>query len=361
MDHNFLNSPHMQGKPIEVVHWKRGATIETIIDDFGKTGIEARNISNGAKLFRSMIGGNDTIWFGIAGIASVIGLGGYISNLIEAGFIDVICSTGAQLYHDLHFAYGLPVVQGSPQVNDNELDADGVVRIYDTYIGRDETLIEQDKRIRAFAKGLRKKGGSSADYNFELGKYVAENAPHPEKSLLVSAAKAGVPVFWDSESNHSLAMNNAALYLEGKPVDPSPSRSLLEASAINYHNPQLGFFELGGGGPKNWIQTIAPMISQILGIEFEGADRGIQITTAVERDAGLSSCSFREGVTWGKYKDATKGLVQIWGEYSYIFPLMTGYVLETCTPRSQRRLMDKKDEYYKEFSKIARDNSHKSF
>ncbi|MBI2045287.1 deoxyhypusine synthase family protein [Candidatus Pacearchaeota archaeon] len=117
-------------------------------------------------------------------------------------------------------------------------------------------------------------------------------------------------------------------------------------AAINYYNPQLGFFELGGGGVKNWIQQLSPIISQIFGTDFEGADRGIQITTANERDGGLSGCTFSEAVTWGKYKDAGKGLVQIWGEYSVIAPLLIGYVLEMCKPRELKRFINKKDELY---------------
>ena len=29
------------------------------------------------------------------------GMGGMVVSLLEAGFVDVICSTGAQVYHDL--------------------------------------------------------------------------------------------------------------------------------------------------------------------------------------------------------------------------------------------------------------------
>ncbi len=38
-----------------------------------------------------------------AGIAG--GMGGAVILLLEAGFIDAICSTGARGYHDLHFAF----------------------------------------------------------------------------------------------------------------------------------------------------------------------------------------------------------------------------------------------------------------
>lgn len=337
----------MQGKKISPVHWKNNARISDIIENFGATCFEARNVFTAAKLFKHMIEGNDTIWLGVSGAGPVGGMGGYITDLIDAGFVDCICSTGAQVYHDGHFAFELPVVQGNPKVDDNAMDADGTTRIYDINIRLEETLIGQDKIFRKFGKTLKPgKIRSSADYCNAWGNYVLKNAPKPENSWVAAAAKHGVPVFLDSESNHSIGMNNAALFAEGFDIDLSPSRSLLEASAILYSNPQLGFFELGGGGPKNWIQTLSPMLSQITNIEFEGADRGIQITTAFEKDGGLSGCTFSEAVTWGKYKDATKGLVQVWGEYSIIAPLVIGYVLEQCNQRKHKRMFDKKNKYY---------------
>ncbi|MBI2449791.1 deoxyhypusine synthase family protein [Candidatus Pacearchaeota archaeon] len=343
---DWKKSPYMQGKKIVPAHWKKRASIEDIIEAYGNTCFEARNVAAGAKLFKYMIEKGDTIWLGVSGAGPVGGMGGYISNLIMAGFVDAICSTGAQVYHDGHFAFNLPVVQGSSHVDDNALDEDGTTRIYDINIRLKETLISQDKIFQDFAKTLEPKERSSADYSYEWGNYIIKNAPNPEQSWVAAAAVHGVPVFWDSESNHSIGMNNAGLYLEGINIDLSPSRSLLEGAAIVYSSPQLGFFELGGGGPKNWIQTLAPMISQIFGINYEGADRGIQVTTAIEKDGGLSGCTFGEAVTWGKYKDATKGLVQIWGEYSVIAPLLIGYVLETCEPREHKRLYDHKEEFY---------------
>lgn len=354
MENDWHHSRFMKGSPVIPTHWKEKSGIKDIIESYGKTCFEARNVSYGAELFKEMIEKNDTIWLGISGAGIVGGMGGYVIDLIEKGFVDVICSTGAQVYHDAHFAFGLPVVQGSPHADDNELDSDGTTRIYDTNIRLKETLIEQDKIIRNFAKRFSGKEMSSADYSYELGKYILENSPYPEKSFVAAAAKAGVPIFWDSEGNHSLGMNNAALWLEGININVSSTKSLFEAAAIGYHNPQLGFFELGGGGPKNWIQQISPMISQILGIDFKGADRGIQITTAYEKDGGLSGCTFSEGVTWGKYKDAKSGLVQIWGEYSVIAPLLMGYALESCKPRELKRLMEKKEEYARKLIEIAR-------
>ena len=114
---------------------------------------------------------------------------------------------------------------------------------------------------------------------------------------------------------------------------------ILHSAAIAFTSGQNGFVELGGGGPKNFIQQTGPTISQVLGVAFEGADRGIQIGTAVEREGSLSSCTFGEAVTWGKYHHADEiNLVQVWGEYSIIFPLLAAYVIESCNTKAAKKI-----------------------
>jgi deoxyhypusine synthase len=168
---------------------------------------------------------------------------------------------------------------------------------------------------------------------------VKDNAKHPERSFVVKASEAGVPVFWDSLSNHSIAMNLARTDREGYPVTLSAQKDIFDSAAISFSSGGTSFIELGGGGPKNFIQQTGPTISQILSIDFEGADRGLQISTAVEKEGSLSSCSFGEAVTWGKYRsDDPNKLVQIWGEYSLIFPLLAAYVLEVSAPRKSQNI-----------------------
>ncbi|MBI2647632.1 deoxyhypusine synthase family protein [Candidatus Woesearchaeota archaeon] len=348
------HSKFMQGRNIKPLHFKTKMDISSLIDNYEKSSFEARNVAAGAKLFESMINNNDTIWLGISGAIILGGFGGYVIDLMKKGFVDVICSTGAQVYHDLHFAFNLPVRQGSAFVNDNELKKDGTTRVYDINIREKETLIAQDNIITDFGRRCKLKGNfSSADFNFELGNYVLENAPNPELSWVVQAAKLKVPIFWDSLANHSIGMSLAKLYIEGKDINPNPSLDILESASILYSTKTNGFFELGGGGPKNFIQQMGPTISQILNIDFEGADRGVQITTAIEKDGGLSGCTFGEAVTWGKYKDATKGLVQVWGEVSVVAPLIFWYAMENCKVRTLKKLMERKTEF---FDKLVNDS-----
>ena len=54
----------------------------------------------------------------------------------------------------------------------------------------------------------------------------------------------------------------------------------------------------------------------------------------------MSGCTFSESVTWGKYQSADDtNLVQIWGEYSVVLPLLAAFVLDTCKPRRSRDLV----------------------
>lgn len=327
-----------------------GLTTGELVEYMGNTSFEARRVFQGARLFRSMVESRDIIWLGIAGAGIAGGMGGMVISLLEAGFIDVICSTGAQVYHDLHFAFGLPVKRIHPAWDDDLLRKHGDTRIYDIGIREHETLEAQDEIIRRFTAEtydrLSPAAISSWEFNYLLGKWVQENAEYPERSFVVKAAETGVPIFWDSLSNHSIAMNLLRSEREGLPVIMSAQKDIFDSAAIAFAADGAGFVELGGGGPKNFIQQTGPTISQILGVDFHGADRGLQIGTAVEREGSLSSCTFGEAVTWGKYRaDDIEKLVQIWGEYSVIFPLLTAYVLQLCQVRKPKNIVSRMPEF----------------
>jgi deoxyhypusine synthase len=325
----------------------RGMSITNFVHALGQTSFEARNVYRAAQLYRQMIDDGDTIWLGIAGAGIAGGMGGMVISLLEAGFVDVICSTGAQVYHDLHFAFDLPVKAISPIHNDDVLRQHGDTRIYDIGIREKETLEAQDEIIRDFVKEvysahLSTDQISSWEFNRALGDWVEKNSKYPERSFVAVAARQNVPIFWDSLANHSIAMNLLVTDREGCPVRLSAQKDIFDSAAIVFASGQTSFIELGGGGPKNFIQQTGPTISQILKIRHEGAERGLQIGTAVEKEGSLSGCTFSESVTWGKYRSAAEEkLVQIWGEYSIIFPMLAAYTLDNCKIRPSQKIISK--------------------
>lgn len=355
----FEDSPDIVPVPI-----CKGMRIPDFVAAIGRTSFEARNVYRGARLFQRMIEEGDTIWLGIAGAGVAGGMGGMVLALLEAGFIHVICSTGAQVYHDLHFAYGLPVKAISPYWDDDRLRRHGDTRIFDIGIRKAETLEAQDEIVRNFVKekhDLLSRGPlASWEFNYHLGSWVMETAKYPERSFVAAAARGRVPIFWDSLSNHSIAMNLVRTDEEGFPVSLSAQRDVFDSAALVYSSRKTGFVELGGGGPKNFIQQTGPTISQILAIDFEGAERGLQMGTAVEREGSLSACTFGEAVSWGKYRSADQEkLVQIWGEYSVVFPILVAFVLDQCEPRTQKNLVKKLPSFIEKLEKARRNPKRK--
>ena len=141
-------------------------------------------------IVKEMIDSDSTICLTLAGAMTPIGLGKTIATMIENGFIDWIVSTGANVYHDLHFAYDLPVRQGHYDVDDDLLYENQIVRIYDTYIKEVGTLQAQDRIIQRNMTTMKSPNdgdlfqSSTADFTFELGKTVKKKAKHLKNPLL---------------------------------------------------------------------------------------------------------------------------------------------------------------------------------
>ena len=72
-----------------------------------------------------------TIGLTVAGAMTPAGLGGCVIELMERGLVDFVISTGANLYHDLHYALNFTLHRGSPFLDDVELYDHEIIRIYD--------------------------------------------------------------------------------------------------------------------------------------------------------------------------------------------------------------------------------------
>ena len=101
------------GKKIDPPNIFPGMTVSQLIDFFGSTAYNGRRLAEAAEIMKFMIDTNSTVCLTLAGAMTPIGMGKAIATMIENGFIDWIVTTGANVYHDLHFAYDLPGTAGS--------------------------------------------------------------------------------------------------------------------------------------------------------------------------------------------------------------------------------------------------------
>lgn len=335
-------------------------TVTDLIKFYGSTGYNARRLAEAAETLEDMINTNSTVCLTLAGAMTPIGMGRSISAMIEAGFIDWVVATGANVYHDLHFAYGLPVRQGHFDVDDDVLYAKQIVRIYDVYIKELETLQAQDLLVQkdiGERSAEMPQNASTADIAHALGKAAKENARHPEKSFLVKAYERNVPVYMPAIADSSIGLNMLPLLFEGKGVLANTILDVAESAAILWKSKKSGGLELGGGVPKNFFQQTGPALYQILKMKEGGQDYIIQLTDARPDTGGLSGATLQEGKSWGKIKTSHRGNVIVYGDSSVYFPLLCSYALSVCKPRKHKELYARKDAWMAEMKKAYLKNN----
>src|SRR3954453_16967433 len=197
----------------------------------------AGRLREGGPLYvRKMLPPNGPVGLALSGALTPAGLGmSCLVPLVEAGFIDWIVSTGANLYHDTHYALGMDLFQAGPSLPDLELRENQVIRIYDIVFDY-ENLLNTDKFFRQLCRGAEfQQTMGTAEFHHLVGKYLAqreEQTGRVGKSLMAAAYRCGVPVFTSSPGDSSIGMNLAALQLEGSQLRIDPLRDVNQSAAI---------------------------------------------------------------------------------------------------------------------------------
>jgi deoxyhypusine synthase len=292
-----------------------------------------------------------TVGLTLTGALTPAGLGmSCLIPLIEAGFVDWIISTGANLYHDTHFGLGLSMHRGNPAESDVVLREEGVVRIYDIFFDYD-VLLSTDAFFRKVIRAPEfQRAMSSAEFHWLCGKYIAEREKVlglKSKSLLSAAYRAGVPVYTSSPGDSSIGMNVAALALEGYSCVIDPNRDVNETASIVLGAKRGGgksaIMIMGGGSPKNFALQTEPQIQEVLGIDEKGHDFFLQVTDARPDTGGLSGATPAEAVSWGKIDpDRLPDAVVCYLDSTIALPLLTSYALAKRKARKLKRLYDQR-------------------
>jgi deoxyhypusine synthase len=285
----------------------------------------------------------------LSGALTPAGLGmSCLVPLIEAGFIDWVVSTGANVYHDTHFALGMELHQARPGLDDAALRENQIIRIYDI-VFEYQNLLGTDQFYRTLCRGEAfQRTLGTAEFHHLVGKYLAareDEAGHKGRSFVAAAYRAGVPVFTSSPGDSSIGMNLAALLLDGSALRIDPLRDVNQTAALVWEGKKGGrsaVLMLGGGSPKNFILQTEPQIQEVLGLEESGHDYFLQITDARPDTGGLSGATPSEAMTWGKVDpQQLPDTVTCYLDSTVALPLLTAYALSRHAPRPQRRLMDR--------------------
>ena len=346
-------SPLLRGKKIDPRKLDGTETVVQLVEGAFQSYNSGR-LREGCQLFTQlMLEKNVTVGMTLTGALTPAGLGmSTIIPLMEAGFVDWIISTGANLYHDTHFGLGLSMHRGNPQASDTQLREEGVVRIYDVFFDYD-VLLSTDAFFRKIIRAPEfQRTMSSAEFHNLCGKYLVEREKAlgiPQKSLLAAAYRCGVPIYTSSPGDSSIGMNIAALQLEGGSCVIDPNQDVNETASIVLHAKRTGgesaVLIAGGGSPKNFMLQTEPQIQEVLGIDEKGHDYFLQITDARPDTGGLSGATPAEAVSWGKIDpDKLPDAVVCYLDSTIALPILTSYALAKRKPRKLKRLYDKRGE-----------------
>jgi deoxyhypusine synthase len=348
---------YMSGKRILPKNLTGKESVEYLVDEVFLAYNSAR-LKEACQLFvNKMLEPDVLIGMSLSGALTPAGLGcSCLVPLIKAGFVDWIVSTGANLYHDLHFALNFPVHAGSFKFDDTDLRNNDLVRIYDVVIPYSDGLMSTDELLRKiFCEPEFQKEMGTAELHYLIGRYAAEwerKNGLKDVSVLAAAYRAGVPCYTSSPGDSTIGMNIAGVELRGSKLRINPSIDVNETTAFvlaaKRSGGKSGVVLWGGGSPKNFMLQTEPQIQEVLRIKEYGQDFFIQVTDARPDTGGLSGATPSEAVSWGKV-DPTKlpDAVVCYTDTTIAMPLFTHYALARHKPRKLRRLYDQRDKVMK--------------
>ncbi len=366
-------SKYLKGKPIVPKPIPKNISVTQLLDEYFQA-YNAGRLREAAQLFaEKMLSANTTVGLSLTGALTPAGLGGScIVPLMKAGFIDWIVSTGANLYHDTHFAIGHTLHRGTPFTDDKRLRQEGIIRIYDVLFEYD-VLLSTDSffrkllRLHEFQSEM-----GTAELHYRLGKYIAEREKVlgiKNSSLLATAYRCGVPVYTSSPGDSSIGMNIAETSLDGYKIKLDVLLDVNETAAIvldaKRRGGNSGVLIIGGGSPKNFVLQTEPQIQEVLGIDEKGHDYFLQVTDARPDTGGLSGATPGEAVTWGKVDpDKLPDAVVAYVDSTIALPMLTSYALAKASPRPLKRLYDRREAMlgglYKEYTKARKKRGRSS-
>ena len=333
---------YLSGKQIKYYRPRGSAEVRQLIDG-GFQAFNAGRLSEACHIFtdKMLDPENDTtIGLTVAGALTPAGLGGCVIEMMDRGLIDFVISTGANLYHDLHYALNFSLHRGSPFLDDVELYEQGIIRIYDVLFPA-TVLLETDSYIRDFLVRSGLSGPiATSELHYQLGLDLLQRNPACEEySVVAKAAAAGVPIYTSSPGDSSIGMNIAYHELmNGSTLMIDPNRDVNEVCAIILAGKQNGCVILGGGSPKNFYLQGQPTLWEVYGIPKGGNDYFIQITTDQVVWGGLSGATPAEAVSWGKVNPGVlPDTVVTYCDSTIAFPLFCEYAVGSERGRRSRR------------------------
>lgn len=314
-------------------------SVDDLVRAMGKTAFTGRQVGHAADVLEAMARDKECfVVMTLSGAMTVAKQGLLVSDLIDAGIIKAIVSTGALMAHGLVEAAGKSHFVWDEKLNDVELYEAGYNRVYDTLEPETNLNFVEGIVAHILEKWDAAETACSWKLNREIGRYLHEKVKG--RGILKSAFERNVPVFvpafTDSEMGLDFALHNRKRAKEKQPEIPfNPFLDLNHFAETLLKQTRLGIFTIGGGVPRNWSQQFGPYIE--LRHRRGGEDLplkryhyGLRICPEPVHWGGLSGSPYSEAISWGKFVPPEEGgkLAEVFVDATVGLPLVVGAVLE---------------------------------
>jgi deoxyhypusine synthase len=311
--------------PLEPMDITQVKDFDELLAAMGKTAFGGRSLGEAAEVLALMVRDPECTKVGtFSGAMSVAKMGLLICEMVDRGWLDVVISTGALIAHGFIETLGRAHYKYPEQVSDRQLFQQGYNRIYDTL----EMEANLDYAEDVFSEVLERldpeETWSSASLCRELGRHLAEYTDSP--GILRSAYLKGVPVFIPAFTDSELGLDLANFMVRRALAVGQDLENALGAISLKFNpfldlaaytqkalaTPKLGIFTVGGGVPRNWAQQVAPYLELLhsrlnLDLPEVRFRYGVRLCPEPAHWGGLSGCTYREGVSWGKFVSVEDG------------------------------------------------------
>ena len=325
--------------PIRSLDVKKTQSLYDLIQAFQHTSFQSRNLFKCFEVFQKMLSDPACIIFlGLSGAMIPGGMRRVIRDMIEMKLIDVLVSTGANIFHDLFESFGYRHYIGSVEGDDDALRRHRIVRVYDALMD-DHEINQVIHLLSEVPEELGEKVVSSRRYLEVLGNRIEDDG-----SILKTASRCGVPVFIPALSDSSIGIGLTFLHArkknssEGLIIDQI--RDSFEIAQLKRMAKTTGAIYVGGGVPKNYIQQLGP-VSELLFRRESGHRFAFQVTTDDPKWGGLSGCTFEEAKSWGKIEKKS-AYAAVYMDATVALPLLVGAIFQEgkiCQKRKRRQFI----------------------
>jgi len=300
--------------PVHQLHVKPKMSVNELVVAMGEAGAyNGGSLARAADIWEQMLKDEETTkFFGLAGAMVPAGMGGIVSDLIRAGHIDILVSTGANLTHDIIEAIGCRHFHGTAFCDDSELRHDEINRIYDVYLPNDAFEHFEEFMQKVF-------GELEPGSTISISGLLEHIGKHAKSGILHTAARNNVPVYNPAVQDSMIGLQYW-LFSQTNKVTVDAFADMPALMDRCFTAKKAGAMLVGGGVPKNFI--LQSMLMTPNGFSY-----AIQLTGDRPDLGGLSGATLDEARSWGKITEDAQA-VTVYGDATITLPVLAAAVTE---------------------------------